>query len=71
MSQDYNFLTPLSQSRGIFNKIFSKKVGGCDKLDDVFQVFRDRIQEELPKIEDTIKSKDVSIEFLLNTLVNC
>lgn len=64
-------ILPWHGQRPIFDKIFNRKVGGCDKLDDVFQVFRDRIQEELPKIEETVKSESASIEFLLNTLINC
>lgn len=64
------FVLPASR-RGIFGKIFNKKVGGCDRLEDVFHVFRDKIQDDLPKIEAIAKNEAASAQFQLNTLINC
>ena len=59
-------------TRFFFGSLFGKKrVGGCEREEEVFNVFKEKVENDISKIESIIQSPYVSKQFLLQTLVNC
>jgi hypothetical protein len=49
----------------------SKRIGGCEREEEVFRVFQEKIEDNAATIEKLITSDHASTQFLMTTLTNC
>jgi hypothetical protein len=57
--------------RQLFSSLFGKKrVGGCEKQEQVFRKFQETITDHASRIEQIVSDKNTSTRFVLNSLMN-